>query len=198
MEKTMIRASEVVAKGDWSGEAADSVVLEFDDRHRRRITLETVGGLSFLLDLAEAVSLRSGDAVKLEDGRHVEIIGAAEALSEISAESADHLLQLAWHLGNRHLPVQIARGKLRIRRDHVIEAMVTGLGGKVRPIEAAFDPEGGAYLAARHAHGHGDHGHAHKHDHGQVPAHAHGEDCGCGHDHTHDHAKEHRHDHKHG
>jgi urease accessory protein len=215
----MLRASEVVAKGDWQGEAADSVVLDFDDRHRRRITMETSRGLSFLLDLPEAVALRSGDAVKLDDGRLVEVIGAAEPLAEIRAEGADHLLRLAWHLGNRHLPVQIANGRLRIRRDHVIEAMVEGLGGKVRGIEAAFDPEGGAYLqahAAHHDHGHGhhDHGHHHHgHDHGHHHGHEHkhehhahdhdhkhehGPDCGCGHDHSHDHhAHDHKHDHAH-
>ncbi|HRE20688.1 MAG TPA: urease accessory protein UreE [Rhabdaerophilum sp.] len=196
----MIRAIEVIAKGDWAGDAADSVVLEFDDRHRRRITLRAVGGMEFLLDLPEAVALRTGDAVKLEDGRLVEVIGAPEPLSEISAEGADHLLQLAWHLGNRHLPVQIARGRLRIRRDHVIEEMVAGLGGKVRSIEAAFDPEGGAYLKAhRHTHGHDHdhhHGHGgHAHHHHDHHAHEHGKDCGCGHDHEHHHHATHAHKH---
>lgn len=202
----MILANEVVARGNWKGEAADSVVLEFDERHRRRITLGTVGGLEFLLDLPEAVALRTGDAVKLEDGRLIEVIGAPEPLSEISAEGADHLLQLAWHLGNRHLPVQIVRGRLRIRRDHVIEEMVIGLGGKVRAIEAAFDPEGGAYLQAHHAahDHHHDHHHAHErhghegdgHHHPEHHAHAHDHGKGCGCDHHHDH--EHHHGHKHG
>jgi len=160
--------------------------------------MEGVGGLNFLLDLPEAVALRSGDALKLEDGRLVEILGASEPLAEIRAESPEHLLRLAWHLGNRHLPVQVAGQKLRIRRDHVIEAMVQGLGGQVRAIEAAFDPEGGAYAQATHAHHHGhhhDHDHGHRHDdrhhddrghhtHKHDPAHHdHGPDCGCGHDH---------------
>jgi urease accessory protein len=187
-EKPMLRATEVIAKGDWHGEAADTAVLDHDDRHRRRVTMDTVGGLAFLLDLPEAIALRSGDAVKLEDGRLIEIMGAPEPLSEIRAGNAEHLLRLAWHLGNRHLPVQIVGERLRIRRDHVIEAMVEGLGGKVRPIEAAFDPEGGAYLQARHAHhDHGHHGHDHHgHDHHHHDHdHAHGDDCGCGHDHKH-------------
>lgn len=180
----MLRATEVIARGDWREAAADTVVLDFEDRHRRRIAMEGVGGLSFLLDLEEAVALRTGDAVKLEDGRLVEIVGASEPLAEIHAENPEHLLRLAWHLGNRHLPVQIASGRLRIRRDHVIEAMVEGLGGKVRGIEAAFDPEGGAYLQAHHAHHDHDHGHQHHdhhhHDHGH---HHHHEGCGCGHHH---------------
>ncbi|MCA3625160.1 MAG: urease accessory protein UreE [Methylobacterium sp.] len=218
----MIRATEVIALGDWRGDPADTVVLDFDDRHRRRFAMEGVGGLNFLLDLHEAVALRTGDALKLEDGRIVEVVGASEPLAEIRAESPEHLLRLAWHLGNRHLPVQVAGQKLRIRRDHVIEAMVQGLGGQVRAIEAAFDPEGGAYAQATHAHHHGhdhhhdhhDHGHhqhdhGHKHDHGHshahahAHAHAHGEGCGCGHHHDHDHHHEHgdshhQHGHKHG
>lgn len=213
----MIRATDVMARGDWRGEPADTVVLDFDDRHRRRFAMEGVGGLNFLLDLPEAIALRTGDALKLEDGRLVEVVGASEPLAEIRAESPEHLLRLAWHLGNRHLPVQVANGRLRIRRDHVIEAMVEGLGGKVRAIEAAFDPEGGAYAQASHAHHHGhdhahDHGH-HHHDHGHGHAHhnhahahshaeahahshAHGEGCGCGHHHDHDH-QHHDHDHAH-
>ena len=205
----MIRATEVIARGDWRGDPADTVVLDFDDRHRRRFAMEGVGGLNFLLDLPEAVALRTGDALKLEDGRLVEILGASEPLAEIRAESPEHLLRLAWHLGNRHLPVQVAGQKLRIRRDHVIEAMVQGLGGQVRAVEAAFDPEGGAYAQAMHAHHHGhdhhhDHGHhhhGHKHEHGHSHAHAHdhahGEGCGCGHDHDHDHHHDHHRDHGH-
>ena len=217
----MIRAETVIAKGDWTGTPADTVVLDYDDRHRRRIAMEGVGGLGFLLDLPEAVALRSGDAIRLADGRLVEVVGAPEPLVEICAEGADHLLRLAWHLGNRHLPVQIANGRLRIRRDHVIEAMIEGLGGKLRGIEAAFDPEGGAYLQGSHAHhdhahhdhGHHDHGHHHHghdhkhhgHEHGHSHAHhdhahhdhAHGEGCGCGHDHHHDHDHHHGHDHGH-
>lgn len=176
----MLRVTEVIARGDWSGVAADTVVLDFEDRHRRRITMEAVGGLAFLLDLAETVALRTGDAVKLEDGRLVEIVGASEPLSEVRAENPEHLLRLAWHLGNRHLPVQIANGRLRIRRDHVIEAMIEGLGGKTRAIEAAFDPEGGAYLQGSHAH----HGHAHR-DHAHH-GHEHKHHEGCGHDHASD------------
>ncbi|KAF0226637.1 MAG: urease accessory [Beijerinckiaceae bacterium] len=169
----MLRATEVIAKGDWTGQPADTVVLDFDDRHRRRVAMDASGGLAFLLDLPEAIALRSGDAVRLEDGRLVEVIGASEPLCEIRAENPEHLLRLAWHLGNRHLAVQIANGRLRIRRDHVITAMVEGLGGTVRAIEAAFDPEGGAYLQsshAHHAHGH----HAHDHDHGH---HHHDHEC---------------------
>lgn len=196
----MLHAHEVIAKGDWHGEAHETVVLDFEDRHRRRTSLEAVSGLTFLLDLAEPVALRSGDALKLSDGRVVEVIGASESLLEIKAETIEHLTRLAWHLGNRHLPVQVVKDRLRIRADHVIAEMVRGLGGQVRAVEAAFDPEGGAYAARKtadhhhsHDHAHHDHAHhAHKHDH-----HEHGEGCGCGHDH-HDHGHHHGHANKHG
>jgi urease accessory protein len=199
----MIRAIKVLGSG-WTGSAADSVVLDFDDRHRRRMAMEGTRGLSFLLDLAEAVALRGGDALVLEDGRLVEVVAAPEPLLEIRGSDPQHLVRIAWHLGNRHLPTQLMAKALRIRRDHVIADMVRGLGGRVVEIEAPFDPEGGAYAPAQaghghhhdhgHAHGHGHgHGHDHGHDHGHTHAHGHAHDhdhvhdAHCGHDHAHDH-----------
>jgi urease accessory protein len=173
-------------------------------------------GLEFLLDLETAVALRGGDALMLEDGRLVEVVAAPEPLIEIRGTDPGHLVRLAWHLGNRHLPTQIMAKGLRIRRDHVIEEMVKGLGARVIEIEAPFDPEGGAYAApheAPHAHGHhghdhsscghDHHGHAHgKHDHAHDHGHVHDEHCGhdhghvhdehCGHDHGHSHAHGHK------
>ena len=104
-------------------------------------------GLEFLLDLENAVALRGGDALVLEDGRLIEVVAAAEPLLEIRGADPLHLVRVAWHLGNRHLPTQIMPKGLRIRRDHVIEAMVKGLGARIIEIEAPFDPEGGAYAA---------------------------------------------------
>ena len=158
-----IRASRVVAGGDWHERACDSVVLDYDDRHRRRVAMRGVHGTAFLLDLAEAVALRGGDALALDDGRLVEVVAAPEPLAEISAKDAAAMVRIAWHLGNRHLAVQLAGQRLRIRRDHVIEAMVEGLGARVRAIEAAFDPEGGAY-ATGHGHSHRD-GSTYDHEH---------------------------------
>jgi urease accessory protein len=97
------------------------------------------------------------------------VVAAAEPLVEIRTSDPNHMVRVAWHLGNRHLPTQIMGTRLRIRRDHVIEDMVRGLGAKVVPIEAPFDPEGGAYghgTVTGHDHGHA-HGHSHSHDHGQ-------------------------------
>ena len=183
----MLRAIAVLAAGSWKSEPCDSVVLEFDERHRRRVAMSGVRGLEFLLDLPEAVTLRSGDGLSLDDGRIVEVLAAPEALAEIRAADAAALTRLAWHLGNRHLPTELLRGKLRVRRDSVIEEMVKGLGGLVTHIEAPFNPEGGAYVSGPAAH---DHGHDHDDDH------VHGPDCGHDH-HDHHHHEHHGHDHKH-
>jgi urease accessory protein len=185
----MIRATEVKGQHRWTETPADTVVLDFDDRHRRRMAMTGTRGLEFLLDLEHTVALRGGDALVLEDGRLIEVVAAPEPLLEIKGSDPHHLIRVAWHLGNRHLPTQIMPKGLRIRRDHVIEAMVKGLGARVIEIEAPFDPEGGAYAAGAHDrthehHGHDHaHGHDHHHDHGDHD-HGHGHH---GHSHAHDH-----------
>jgi urease accessory protein len=206
----MIRATDVKGQYNWKEAAADTVVLDFDDRHRRRMAMTGTRGLEFLLDLENATALRGGDALVLEDGRLIEVVAAPEPLIEIRGTDPGHLVRLAWHLGNRHLPTQIMAKGLRIRSDHVIEEMVKGLGARVIEIEAPFDPEGGAYAAAHEpaGHDHPDHGHHghdhHGHDHGKDDhghhAHGHAEhvhDEHCGHDHHHDHDHAHDHDSKH-
>jgi urease accessory protein len=195
----MIRATKVHAQYRWSEPAADTVVLDFDDRHRRRMAMTGTRGLEFLLDLENAVALRGGDALVLEDNRLIEVVAAPEPLIEIRGADPHHLIRVAWHLGNRHLPTQIMAKALRIRRDHVIEAMVKGLGARVIEIEAPFDPEGGAYAGGGHAHAgegnapdHAAHNHS-SHDHGH---HHHDEHCEHDHRHDHDHGHSHAHDHK--
>jgi urease accessory protein len=198
----MIRAVEVRGQYRWTEAPADTVVLDFDDRHRRRMAMTGTRGLEFLLDLENAVALRGGDALVLEDGRLIEVVAAPEPLVEIRGADPAHLVRMAWHLGNRHLPTQIVGKGLRIRRDHVIEAMVKGLGARVIEIEAPFDPEGGAYAAAHdHGHTHSGHHHAHAHDHAHHHGdphdhhhdhHHHDEHC----DHEHHHGDSHAHDHK--
>jgi urease accessory protein len=180
----MIRATEVKPQQCWTETPADTVVLDFDDRHRRRMAMTGTRGLQFLLDLENAVALRGGDALVLEDGRLVEVVSAPEPLVEIRGADPHHLIRVAWHLGNRHLPTQIMPKGLRIRRDHVIEAMVKGLGARVIEIEAPFDPEGGAYAGTGHGHAHEDHAHHQGH---------------AGHDHAHpqDHDHDHHHHHHH-
>ncbi|MFH0299106.1 urease accessory protein UreE [Bradyrhizobium sp. 31Argb] len=210
----MIRATSVKPQHRWNEQPADTVVLDFDDRHRRRMAMTGTRGLEFLLDLENAIALRGGDALVLEDGRLVEVVAAPEPLLEIRGADPHHLIRVAWHLGNRHLPTQIMKKGLRIRRDHVIEAMVKGLGARVIEIEAPFDPEGGAYAghahegdpaahhhtgndhAHDHGHGHDDHHHHHSdHDHDHHGDHHH-HDEHCDHDHHHHHDHSHAHDHK--
>ena len=193
------RATEVRGQHRWTTPAADTVVLDFDDRHRRRMAMTGTRGLEFLLDLENAVALRGGDALVLEDNRLIEVVAAPEPLIEIRGADPHHLIRVAWHLGNRHLPTQIMAKALRIRRDHVIEAMVKGLGARVIEIEAPFDPEGGAYAGGGHAHApdsdahdHAAHGHS-SHDHFH---HHHDEHCDHDHQHYHDHGHSHAHDHK--
>lgn len=149
------RATRVRPAGSWS-QADDVVVLTFDDRFRRRLMMTSVSGMRFLLDLSEARALRGGEALCLDDGRLIEIVAAAEPLIEVSMAPVSALARLCWHLGNRHLPVQFVGQRLRLRRDHVIEDMIRGIGGAIRFIDAPFDPEGGAYgsHAPAHAHGH--------------------------------------------
>jgi urease accessory protein len=154
----MNRATKIVPAGQWSTLSIDTVELDFDARHRRRIALKGLRGLEFLLDLPDAARLRNGDGLVLEDGRIVLVKAKREPLAEITAAGPTELARIAWHLGNRHLPVQVLDGRLRIRHDHVIEDMVRGLGATVTDVTAAFDPEGGAYDAHHHHH---DHEHEH-------------------------------------
>lgn len=146
--------AEVLPRGQWSGEPQDRVVLDYDDRFRRRIVLSGQSGTKVLLDLAEPQLLRDGDGLRLDTGGIVAVEAAAEKLAEITCESTAELVRVAWHLGNRHLPTQLMDGKLRIREDHVIIDMVGKLGAAVKLIEAPFEPEGGAY----------GHGQVHSHD----------------------------------
>jgi urease accessory protein len=143
--------------------------------------------------------LRGGDGLRLEDGRIVEVVAAPEPLAEIRAADALALTRVAWHLGNRHLQTELMPKALRIRRDPVIEAMAEGLGARVIPLEAPFNPEGGAYVKAE-ATAATPHDHDHHHDHGH--GHAHDRDHDRRHDdrhrHDHDHGPAHVNDHHHG
>jgi urease accessory protein len=163
----MIRATKA---GHFHAPMADTVVLDHEERRRRRGVVKTVGGLEFLVDLADAPALGAGDAYVLDDGRMVEIVAAPEELLEVRAKDPLHLTRLAYHLGNRHLECEITARAIRIRRDHVIAEMLAGLGAKVTEIEAPFHPEGGAYHQGghghHHGHGHDDHDHHHDHHHG--------------------------------
>jgi len=148
----MRRASAVRTAGQWNDAAAiDRVVLDASERQRRRVVLTGERGTALLLDLPHATTLRDGDGLLLDDGSIVAVAGKAEPLCEIAAANAAALARIAWHIGNRHVEMQIVGDKLRMRRDHVLEAMLIGLGARLTPIEAPFDPEPGAY-AGEHQH----------------------------------------------
>lgn len=141
---------------------------DYEGRHRRRIVLMLQSGEGVLLDLKQARLLREGEALALDDGRLIRVEAQPEALVKVTAHNPHHLLQLAWHLGNRHLPAMIEPECILIRQDRVIEDMVIGLGGHTHRIEAPFNPENGAYGGQQgdnHSHDH-HHSSHHGHDHG--------------------------------
>ncbi len=148
----MMHASAVLPAGTWSAAAIDTVLIDFDRRHRRRIQMLTVAGAELLLDLPQAARLRDGDGLQLADGRIVQVQAQPEPLLDIHAHDAAGLVRIAWHLGNRHLPVQLLGDHIRIRWDHVIADMVHQLGGHADRIDAPFDPEAGAYAGGHHHH----------------------------------------------
>jgi urease accessory protein len=173
----MLRVVRVVSSA--LGDAArhiDSVMLAPDQRRLQSAHLTGVKGTRIGLMLPEPVMLRMGDAFELDDGSFVDIVVEPEPLIEVRGNDLTHLARLAWHLGDRHVPVQVLANRLRLRRDAALEAMLAALGARLTPIEAPFDPEGGAYAThAAHDHGHQHHdGRGHDHDHGHAHGHGHG------------------------
>jgi urease accessory protein len=147
----MQRVSNITACGQWDKSAAvDRVVLDAGDRQRRRAVLTGEKGMAFLLDFDKPTMLRDGDGLVLDDGSIVLVAGEPEPLVEISTRSKTDTLRLAWHIGNRHTELQVVGDALRIRRDHVLEDMLSGQGAHLRPVDAAFDP-----LAPDGSDGHG-------------------------------------------
>lgn len=172
----MLRVVRVVSSAQSdAARIVDSVILGPEQRRLQSARLAGVKGTLIGLMLPEPVMLRMGDAFELDDGSFVDIVVEAEPLLEVRGTDVTHLARLAWHLGDRHVSVQVMANRLRLRRDAALETMLTALGARLTPIEAPFDPEGGAYATqAAPAHDHGHHHHEH-----------------CGHDH-HGH---HHHDH---
>ncbi len=148
---SFFRVEFVLPAGTWNqAREADRVLVDFDARHRRRILLRTESGSEMLVDLPQAVRLRDGDGLARADGSVVRVCARPEKLLEIHAHDEGALARIAWHLGNRHLPIQLLGKTIRIRDDHVIAAMIEGLGGHSETVEAPFDPEAGAYAGGHH------------------------------------------------
>ena len=181
----MPRATRVLTSAERRDKTAiDTLILPYAQRQAHKGFLFGVKGICVELDLAEAVRLRTDDALELDDGTIVEVVAEPEPLIEIRAADLPALARLAWHLGDRHVPVQIFERRLRLKRDPAIETLLAGLGAKLTEIEAPFEPEGGAYATAAGEHHHNDHAHDHGHGHG--------------HDNDHHHGRDHSHDHKRG
>jgi urease accessory protein len=129
-----------------------TVHLTFEARSKSRLLLTLDSGERAALVLERGRVLKGGDVVRTQDGRDIEIIAAQEALLEARSDDALLLARAAYHLGNRHVAVQVMPGRLRFLNDHVLAEMVRKLGLSVAPLQAAFEPEGGAY---GHTHAHG-------------------------------------------
>ncbi|HJS33441.1 MAG TPA: urease accessory protein UreE [Alphaproteobacteria bacterium] len=153
----MQRVTKILAAGTWPAAAAKAAVtLAHVDRHRRRIALTAEDGRQFLLDEQVATTLVEGDGLLLDDGAIVAVRAADEDVCDVSCDSPRSLARLAWHLGNRHLAVELRDDGLRIRDDHVIVEMLHGLGAQIVRRRAPFNPESGAYHDHGQRHGHDD------------------------------------------
>ena len=155
-----MRVEAILPAGSWDvTQEIDQVLIDYDRRFRRRIVLTTLQGTDILIDEPQAVRLRDGDGLLVASGI-IRVRAQAEDLMEIHAHQDAELVRIAWHLGNRHLPVQLLGNRIRIRADHVIRDMIVGLGGHVDHVMAPFDPEAGAYAGVHHHH-HDDDDHHH-------------------------------------
>lgn len=170
MTDKIYKVQDILPAGTWSNEAYDQVILDYEDRFRRRIVLTGKKGHKFLLELAHPQLLHDGDGLLLETEQVIRVTAAPERLAEVRGKDIHHMMRIAWHLGNRHLPTQILEDRLVIRDDYVMIDMVEKLGGQITKITGPFTPEGGAY-------GHGAvHGHSHSHGHDHAHSHPHSED----------------------
>jgi urease accessory protein len=167
----MMRATRVLAAADRRDrEVVDTVILDYARRSSaQRIAVTGVKGGAFEIELHQPAPLRTDDLLLLESGGLVEVVAAPEPLIEARAADVAALSRLAWHLGNRHVPIQMLSNRIRARRDTAVEELLKALGAKPVLLDAPFEPEGGAYVSshrdAHHGHAHDHHGHSHDHHH---------------------------------
>jgi len=183
---------------------AATVELDWDVRSKSRFDATDSQGRTLGVFLPRGSVVRGGDVLVAEDGSLIRVHAAAQPVMVVRPcphhGSPFDLVRAAYHLGNRHVQLQLAPDHLKLEPDHVLEQMLDAMHLIVSREQSGFEPEAGAYAAADagqgHAHGHG-HGHAHAAAPAPVPAaHVHGP--GCGHDHGHGHGHGHDHDHDHG
>lgn len=179
-----IRSKLKASRTAYRVEVRGRLVLPFDLRQKSRLRARLESGEEVALVLPRGEVLRGGDLVVASDGRVIEVVAAPEQLLHVECATPTALARAAFHLGNRHVPVQIGAGFLRIGADHVLEEMLRGLGATVSSTVAPFEPEAGAYGAGHH-HAEGE-GHGGRiHEYGEH--HEHGPGCGHHHHHGHDH-----------
>ena len=142
----MLKATAALPANHGKGKPFAQLVLTSDQRRLRRKVLQ-VKGEEVMVDFPEAVTLDHFGGLLLEDGRVVEVVAAPEPLLEIIPKGAEHLAQIAWHIGNRHMTAQIEKKRILVPRDHVAKAMLQGLGAEVRDVTEPFIPMQGAYHA---------------------------------------------------
>lgn len=200
-----IKSKLKIPRGAYKLDIKGQLKLPFDARQKSRLRTHLASGEEVALILPRGEILRGGDLVVASDGRVVEVVAEPESVLHITCSNAQEITRTAYHLGNRHVPVQVGEGFLRITADHVLEEMVRGLGAKIEPMHAAFEPEAGAYGGGHrhnddeqgHAgriHQYGDQAHEHDHDHDHDHAHGHVHGPECGHDPHEHHAHDHAHD----
>jgi len=168
--------------------AKDELHLPFEQRQKSRLRTALASGEEVALALPRGELLRGGDLLLAADGRVIEVVAEAEAVVHVECDTPQALARAAYHLGNRHVPVEVGDGYLRIAADHVLEIMLQGLGARLTALEAPFEPEAGAYGGGHRHYTEAGHG-GRIHEYGMTREHAHGH--GAGHDHPHDHAGHH-------
>jgi urease accessory protein len=190
-----IKAKLKTARHAYNVQVKGQLHLPFRLRRNSRQRAALDSGEEVALTLPRGERLRGGDLVVASDGRVIEVIAEPEQVLEVRCADSKALAKAAYLLGDRHVPVEVGEGYLRITADQVLEEMLCGVGATLEALTAPFEPEAGAYGGENH-HAGDEHAHGeHNHESGQ-PEHEHGPDCG--HDHGHDHDHAHGHDHGHG
>lgn len=178
----VIKSKLKIPRGAYKLEVRGTLKLPFEARCKSRLKTKLVSGEEVGLMLPRGEILRGGDLVTTSDGRVIEVLAELEKVLHVECGNPADLAKAAYHLGNRHVPVQVGDGFLRLVEDHVLEEMLKKLGARVSPMEAPFEPEAGAYAGGGH-HQHDEMGHGgkiHEHHHDDAGSHDHG--------HAHDHA----------
>ncbi|HEC75618.1 MAG TPA: urease accessory protein UreE [Methylophaga aminisulfidivorans] len=143
----------------------DSVSLSFDLRQKSRLRVTLASGQEAAIYMNRGEIMRGGDILQADNGALIQVQAADQAVMKVTAKSTHDLMRAAYHLGNRHVPLQIGDGCLQLESDYVLKDMLLGLGVEVTEVEAAFEPESGAYGGGHHHHNDDDHAHSHSHEH---------------------------------